>query len=102
MTHDRSTSVLNDVRTNLKAPRPFAVVFHNDDATTFDFVCQVLTTFFDKTREEAFRTALGIHRSGRGVVGVYPRQIAEAKQMLALEAARAEGHDAFSVTIEEA
>jgi ATP-dependent Clp protease adaptor protein ClpS len=102
MAYDHDASVLDDVRTDLKVPRPFAVVFHNDDATTFDFVCSVLMAFFGKTREEALRTALGIHLSGRGVVGVYPRQIAEAKQMLVLEAARAEGHDAFTVTIEEA
>lgn len=102
MAHDNDTAVLEDVRTDLKVPRLFAVVFHNDDATTFEFVCIVLMTFFDKTRDEAIAFAQAVHLSGRGVAGVYPRQIAEAKQMLVLEAARAEGHDAFTVTIEEA
>jgi ATP-dependent Clp protease adaptor protein ClpS len=102
MAHNNDTAVLDEVRTDLKAPRLFAVVFHNDDATTFEFVCIVLMTFFDKTQDEAIAFAQGVHLSGRGVAGVYPRQIAEAKQMLALEAARAEGHDAFTITIEEA
>lgn len=102
MAHDLDTDVVADVRTDLKAPRPFAVVFHNDDATTFEFVCVALMRFFDKTGEEAVLFAHDVHTSGRGVAGVYPRQVAEAKQALVLEAARAEGHDAFTATIEEA
>ena len=102
MAHDTNTATLEDVRTSLKAPRPFAVVFHNDDATTFEFVCIVLMRFFGKTGEEAVRFTRNVHTFGRGVAGVYPRQVAEAKQALVLEAARAEGHDAFTVTIEEA
>lgn len=102
MAHDTHTPVLENVHTSLKAPRPFAVVFHNDDATTFEFVCRALMRFFDKTSEEAILFAHTVHTSGRGIAGIYPRQIAEAKQALVLEAARAEGHDAFTVTIEEA
>jgi ATP-dependent Clp protease adaptor protein ClpS len=102
MAHDADTAVLEDVRTALKVPRPFAVVFHNDDATTFEFVCIVLIQFFEKTPAEAVTFAQEVHASGRGIAGIYPRQIAEAKQALVLQAARAEGHDAFTVTIEEA
>jgi len=101
MAHDADTTVLETAQTTLKAPRPFAVVFHNDDATTFEFVCIALIQFFEKTPAEAVAFAQEVHTSGRGVAGVYPRQIAEAKQALVLEAARAEGHDAFTVTIEE-
>lgn len=61
-----------------KAPR-YMVVFHNDDYTTRDFVVHVLMKFFHLGETEATHVMLSVHHTGRGVAGVYGRDIAETK-----------------------
>lgn len=56
-----------------------------------DFVVDVLVRFFRKSREEAVRVMLDVHRNGVGVAGVYPFSIAETKAAQVTEAARGEG-----------
>lgn len=63
----------------LKEPPKYAVILHNDDYTTFDFVVEVLQKFFRKTSEEAAQITLNVHNQGRGLAGVYSHQIAETK-----------------------
>jgi ATP-dependent Clp protease adaptor protein ClpS len=50
------------------------VLLLNDDRTTMEFVVQVLEDIFGKTREEALRMVLDIHRDGSGVCGTYDRE----------------------------
>jgi ATP-dependent Clp protease adapter protein ClpS len=45
------------------------VILLNDDKTTMEFVVQVLENIFGKTRDEALKMVLGIHRDGAGVCG---------------------------------
>jgi ATP-dependent Clp protease adaptor protein ClpS len=47
------------------------VLLLNDDTTTMEFVVQVLEAVFGKTREEALKLVLAIHRDGSGECGVY-------------------------------
>jgi ATP-dependent Clp protease adaptor protein ClpS len=47
------------------------VLLLNDNRTTMEFVVQVLESIFGKTRDEALRMVLEIHRDGSGVCGVY-------------------------------
>ena len=47
------------------------VLLLNDNTTTMEFVVQVLEEVFGKTREEALRLVLEIHRDGSGVCGQY-------------------------------
>jgi ATP-dependent Clp protease adaptor protein ClpS len=47
------------------------VLLLNDDKTTMEFVVQVLENIFGKTRDEALKMVLDIHRDGAGVCGVY-------------------------------
>ena len=51
----------------------------NDDYTPMEFVVQVLETFFAMDREKATRVMLQVHTSGKGVCGVFTREIAESK-----------------------
>jgi ATP-dependent Clp protease adaptor protein ClpS len=44
-----------------------------------DFVVGVLERFFAKDREQATRIMLQVHNEGRGVCGVFPRDIAATK-----------------------
>jgi ATP-dependent Clp protease adaptor protein ClpS len=63
----------------LEKARRYMVVFHNDDYTTREFVVLVLMKFFAKTETEATHIMLTVHHKGRGVAGVYSRDIAESK-----------------------
>lgn len=63
----------------LKEPEEFQVILLNDDYTTMEFVVAVLVTVFFKGIEEANRIMLDVHKKGRGLVGVYPWDIAATK-----------------------
>jgi ATP-dependent Clp protease adaptor protein ClpS len=59
--------------------RRYMVLFHNDDYTTKWFVVMVLMQFFYMSEAQAMAFMLGVHQQGRGVVGVYTKDIAESK-----------------------
>jgi ATP-dependent Clp protease adaptor protein ClpS len=66
-------------KTNTESPKKWRVVLHNDDYTTQDFVVFVLTKFFRKPIDEAISIMLKIHTSGKAVVGIYSKDMAETK-----------------------
>ena len=51
----------------------------NDDYTPMEFVVEVLEVFFQLDRERATHIMLAVHTQGKGVCGVYTRDIAETK-----------------------
>ena len=73
-------------------PRMYQVVMLNDDYTPMEFVIVVLQEFFSKDRESATQIMLKIHLDGRGVCGVYPRDMAATKVNQVMEAAAQAGH----------
>jgi len=75
-------------RPKLKEPARFAVILHNDDYTTFDFVVEVLTRFFRKTMEEAAQITMKVHHEGHGLAGVFTHDIAETKVVQVTEYAQ--------------
>ena len=52
-------------------PATAKVLLLNDNETTMEFVVQVLEGIFGKTREEALKLVLEIHRDGSGECGEY-------------------------------
>lgn len=64
----------------------------NDDFTPMEFVIVVLQEFFSKDRESATQIMLKIHLDGKGVCGVYSRDIAATKVDQVLDAAHKAGH----------
>jgi ATP-dependent Clp protease adaptor protein ClpS len=59
--------------------RRWCVVFYNDDYTTKWFVVHVLEQFFHMTETTATEFMMSVHRTGKGVAGVYTKDIAETK-----------------------
>jgi ATP-dependent Clp protease adaptor protein ClpS len=75
------------------APPPmFQVVMLNDDFTPMEFVVMVLQEYFKRDLETATQIMLKIHHEGRGVCGVYTKDVAATKVELVLAAARRAGH----------
>lgn len=74
-----STELEAQTLTKLKTPKLYKVILLNDDFTPMDFVIQVLTDIFNKTSVEAHELTLAIHNQGRGICGVFTREIAEQK-----------------------
>ena len=64
----------------------------NDDFTPMEFVVAVIQEFFSKDRETATQIMLKVHLDGRGVCGVYSRDVAQTKVDQVLDAARESGH----------
>ncbi len=51
----------------------------NDDYTLMEFVVHVLMAFFQMDQDKAWQITRAVHTTGSAVVGIYPRDIAEAK-----------------------
>jgi ATP-dependent Clp protease adaptor protein ClpS len=71
--------VVERKKAKLKPPPMFRVLLLNDDYTPMDFVVVVLQTIFFMGREQATQIMLKVHREGRGVCGVFPRDVAATK-----------------------
>jgi ATP-dependent Clp protease adaptor protein ClpS len=75
-----------------KPPPMYQVVLLNDDYTTMEFVVAIIQEYFNKDREAATQIMLKVHRDGKGMCGVYPKDIASTKVELVLTHARKAGH----------
>ncbi len=76
----------------VEPPKLFQVVMLNDDFTPMEFVIYVLQELFRHDIETATQIMLKIHHEGRGVCGVFTKDIAATKVELVLAAARRAGH----------
>ena len=76
----------------VEPPRLYQVVLLNDDYTPMEFVVMVLQQYFQRDLNTATHIMLKIHHEGRGVCGVYPKDVAATKVELVLAAARRDGH----------
>ncbi|MDR0316064.1 MAG: ATP-dependent Clp protease adapter ClpS [Treponema sp.] len=82
------TKTVEKTTEKLKEPEEYRVILLNDHYTTMDFVVEVLMHIFHKSLEDANRIMLDVHRKGKGIVGVYPWDIAATKQEQVHVAAR--------------
>ena len=83
---------LERVPQRVKPPQMFQVVLLNDDFTPMEFVVMVLQEFFSDDRETATQIMLKIHLDGKGVCGVYTKDVAATKVDQVLDAAHKAGH----------
>jgi ATP-dependent Clp protease adaptor protein ClpS len=90
---DDGGSVVAERKTQkTKPPQMYQVVMLNDDYTPMEFVVVVIQEFFNKDRETATQIMLKIHLDGKGICGVYSRDVAATKVQQVQEAARQAGH----------
>ena len=88
-----SDSVVLERRTaKVGPPQMYQVVMLNDDYTPMEFVVLVLQEFFNKDREAATQIMLKIHLDGKGVCGVYSKDVAATKVDQVQDAAHEAGH----------
>ncbi|GAB4436530.1 MAG: ATP-dependent Clp protease adapter ClpS [bacterium] len=70
---------LNEHKTETVKPDLYKVYLLNDDYTTMDFVVYILMTIFNKDELEATKIMLHVHNNGKGLAGIYIKDIAESK-----------------------
>jgi ATP-dependent Clp protease adaptor protein ClpS len=59
--------------------RPYAVIIHNDDINTMEWVVAVLQKVFSYRLEKCHTLMMEAHDTGRAVVWVGPLEVAELK-----------------------
>jgi len=84
--------VLDRQTTKLAPPPMYQVVLLNDDYTPMEFVVGILQRIFGKSEQEAARIMLKVHHEGRGVCGVYSRDIASTRVEMVRQLAHARQH----------
>ena len=94
---DQGTSVaVATIKPKLKKPPLYRVIIFNDDYTPMEFVVYVLQTFFGIDRDKATQIMLAIHTHGKGVCGIFTKEVAETKSVQVNNFARENEHPLIS------
>ncbi len=94
--NEDDTLLLDRARPQLKKPPLYKVVLLNDDYTPMEFVVHVLEALFAHDRESATRIMLSVHKTGKGICGIFTRDIAETKVTQVNSYARENKHPLLS------
>jgi ATP-dependent Clp protease adaptor protein ClpS len=89
--HDHGV-MLEPARPEVAPPPFYQVMLLNDDYTPMDFVVTVLQSFFAMDLDKATQVMLHVHTRGRGVCGVFTREVAESKVAQVNEFSRMNQH----------
>ena len=93
-----TTALDTQTVTKLKTPSLYKVILLNDDYTPMDFVIQVLMELFGKSYAEADQLCKDVHHQGRGVAGVYSKEVAEQKAYETVTVAKSNKHTLKAIT----
>lgn len=78
--HDKERGVaVQESQPELKRPPMYKVLLINDDYTPMEFVVHILEDFFSMDRVKATQVMLTVHTQGKGLCGIYTRDVAETK-----------------------
>lgn len=77
-----------DSEVDVKEPKMYKVVLHNDHYTTMEFVVEILVSVFHKPAAEATKIMLDVHKKGKGVCGVYTYDVASTRVSIVHDLAR--------------
>ncbi|MDD3000562.1 MAG: ATP-dependent Clp protease adapter ClpS [Candidatus Riflebacteria bacterium] len=98
---DSKSDVLERTKNKTTKPPMFKVYLLNDDYTTMDFVVEILEVVFRHSPITATSIMLSIHKSGKGLAGVYTKEIAETKVAQVHSAAARSGFPLKSIMEKE-
>lgn len=96
---DHITQYENDTETAAAVDEPpmYQVILLNDDFTPMAFVVRVLVELFYLSTEQAERVMLEVHHTGRGLCGIFTREIAETRVAQVNQVARQNEHPLLCV-----
>jgi ATP-dependent Clp protease adaptor protein ClpS len=90
--NDHGSTELKEKPAQTKPPAMWQVVMYNDDYTPMEFVVEVLGQIFGHNYERATQIMLKVHTEGRGVCGIFPRDVASMKVEQVVDLARVNQH----------
>lgn len=90
--HQGDVGVKDRHKEDMREPPRYAVIIHNDDYTPMDFVTSMLMVEFKHDHATAQRIMMDVHRKGKGIAGVFTREIAETKALRVRVTAEASGY----------
>jgi ATP-dependent Clp protease adaptor protein ClpS len=90
--NDHGSTELKEKPAQTKPPAMWQVVMYNDDYTPMEFVVDVLGQIFGHSFERATQIMLKVHTEGRGVCGIFPRDVALMKVEQVVDLARQHQH----------
>jgi len=82
-------------------PKKYKVFMLNDDYTSMEFVVDILMSIFHKSYEESEAIMMEIHKSKKGLCGVYSHEIAETKVIQVIKRAKDSGFPLKAIMEEE-
>ena len=94
----KQKDILVKDKQKIDRPKKYKVVFYNDDFTPMEFVASLLMKVFRLPEPAAWNVTKSIHEKGRGIAGVYSKEIAETKSGQTNQQARLSGHPLKSTT----
>ena len=89
-------SVVLEKDPDVKHPPSYQVVLINDDYTPMEFVVYVLQIFFGFDGDKAQQIMLAVHTHGKGVCGIFTKEVAETKSAQVNNFAKENGHPLLS------
>lgn len=95
-----STDTIEIERTEIKKPRKWKVVIHNDDVTPMMFVVGLLQYVFGMDQNKATELTIMVHTEGHAVAGIYSYEVAEQKYHEAQLIIKSAGY-ALRLSVEE-
>lgn len=98
---ESKVQIVSSIATMIEPPRRYYVVMHNDDATPFDFVIEILVGLYKHDEQTAADLANKIHIDEKAIVGMYNLEIAETKVEETIKLSRTNGYP-LSVSIDQA
>jgi len=75
----KQKDILVKDKQKLGRPKKYKVVFYNDDYTPMNLVTSILIEVFNKGLPEAESITMRVHKQGKGIAGVYSKEIAQTK-----------------------
>ena len=94
--NDLDRGILLEEKPKTKKPSMYNVLLLNDDYTPMEFVVYVLQMFFGFDGDKAQQIMLAVHTHGKGVCGIFTKEVAETKSEQVNNFAKENGHPLLS------